>query len=147
MHSRPSKHGIHIISSVSSTYGSNAYIRSILDFEAIFPDARYGVRNGYARQAIAIIERIIADACHGIRNRHARQSRAAKERTPADGRHGVRNRYARQARATRERTLADARYGARNRHARQARAVFVFASLLLSIIYILNGRKVIAWIL
>ena len=32
-------------------------------------------------------------------------------------------------------------------HFGEARATIVFASLLLSIIYILNGRKVIAWIL
>ena len=91
MHSHPSKHGIHIISSFSGTYGSNAYIRSILDFVAIFPDARYGVRNGYARQTRAIIERSIANARHGVADGHARQTSATSECILADACHGIWN--------------------------------------------------------
>ena len=47
MHSCPSKHGIHKISSLSGTYGNNLHVRLTLDFLVIFP---------YANNAIAIPE-------------------------------------------------------------------------------------------
>ena len=52
-----------------------------------------------------------------------------------------------QARATIERIISYARHTIGDGDGGQAWATRVFASLLLSIIYILNGRKVIAWIL
>ena len=75
------------------------------------------------------------------------QARAIGEATFSQTGDGVGNRDARQARAQREALISQTGDGVGNRDARQARAVTVFASLLLSIIYILNGRKVIAWIL
>ena len=37
MHSCPSKHGIHKISSLSGTYGNNLHVRLTHDFLVIFP--------------------------------------------------------------------------------------------------------------
>ena len=79
MHSRPSKHGIHIISSVSSTYGSGAHIRFILDFVAIFPDARHAVWNRHRGQATAARESTTADPRHAVWNRHRGQATAMIE--------------------------------------------------------------------
>ena len=39
MHSCPSKHGIHKISSLSGTYGNNLHVRLTLDFLVIFPNS------------------------------------------------------------------------------------------------------------
>ena len=75
------------------------------------------------------------------------QAQATIEAISSQPGDGVGNRDARQARAFIEATISQTGDGVGNRDARQARAVTVFASLLLSIIYILNGRKVIAWIL
>ena len=99
MHSHPSKHGIHIISSFSSTYGSNAYIRSILDFVAIFPDACHRVWNCYAGKTRTAIKRLVAYARYRVPNRYTCQARAAIEDIVADACHRVRNRNARQSRA------------------------------------------------
>ena len=50
-------------------------------------------------------------------------------------------------RTTIEAPVSQTCHGRRNSDGRERRTMIVFASLLLSIIYILNGRKVIAWIL
>lgn len=68
MHSCPSKHGIHKISSLSGTYGNNLHIRLTLDFLVIFPNTGDAVRNVDAGQTAAFTERIVSDAGNAIAN-------------------------------------------------------------------------------
>ena len=111
MHSSPSKHGIHKISSLSGTYGNNLHVRLTLDFLVIFPYARHAVGNLHRGQTTAITERIITDARHAVGNLHRGQTTAIIERIIADTRHAVGNLHRGQTTAIIERIIADTCYG------------------------------------
>ena len=79
MHSCPSKHGIHKISSLSGNYGNNLHVRLTLDFLVIFPNACYTVWNGDTDQAAASRECMMINLCHTVRNSDACQAAAFRE--------------------------------------------------------------------
>jgi len=66
MHSCPSKHGIHKISSLSGNYGNNLHVRLTLDFLVIFPYTCHAVGDGDGGEAATPIERIMTNACHAV---------------------------------------------------------------------------------
>ena len=76
MHSCPSKHGIHKISSLSGNYENNLHIRLTLDFLVIFP-------------ATAPRESIVSDGSHGIGDGNGGQADAITESRASDGSHGI----------------------------------------------------------
>jgi hypothetical protein len=69
------------------------------------------------------------------------------ESTLADSSHTIGNSDASKSTATIECIVADANHAIANGDAGKITASRVFASLFLSAIYILNGRKVVTWIL
>ena len=92
--------------------------------ESSITNARHTVANGYRSQSTTIDESVLTNTCHTVGNSNWRQATTASESILTNTCHTVANGYR-----------------------SQSTTVTVFASLLLSIIYILNGRKVIAWIL
>lgn len=84
----------------------------------------YGGRNGYLFQRMAVSENAVADMDDFVRNVDSCKAVASFECG-----------------------IAEIDHGGGQRDRREGNTAGVFASLLLSIIYILNGRKVIAWIL
>ena len=89
----------------------------------------------------------VSNARHTVGNRDGGQAAATRESTVSYARHAVANRDGGQAAASRESRASYARHAVGNRDGGQAAASRVFASLFLSAIYILNGRKVVTWIL
>ena len=75
------------------------------------------------------------------------EARARRERPLANAGHAIRDGDAGQAGAFIERIIANAGHAIGNSDACKTGAISVFASLFLSAIYILNGRKVVTWIL
>ena len=76
MHSCPSKHGIHKISSLSGNYENNLHIRLTLDFLVIFPDGSHGIGDSHGGQATAPRESIVSDGSHGIGDGNGGQAAA-----------------------------------------------------------------------
>ena len=89
MHSCPSKHGIHKISSLSGTYGNNLHIRLTLDFLVIFPYASHAIGDGNGSKAGAKPERSFSNAYHAVWDGDGGKARATIERTLSNARHTV----------------------------------------------------------
>ena len=87
------------------------------------------------------------DICYRLGDGDRLQEWAILKRLAANAGHWAGDGDRLQGWATIKRTVANARYGVEDGDGLQGWAISVFASILLSIIYILNGRKVIAWIL
>lgn len=114
MHSCPSKHGIHKISSLSGTYGNNLHVRLTLDFLVIFPYTRYSIGNRDGCQAAATHESLITNTRYSIGNRDRGQAGAKSESTLPYSRHAIGNCYGGHAAATIESTLPYARHAVGN---------------------------------
>ena len=89
MHSCPSKHGIHKISSLSGNYGNNLHVRLTLDFLVIFSYGSHGIGDVDGGQASAFIESIVPYGSHGIGDVDGGQTAAIKECRVPYGSHGI----------------------------------------------------------
>ena len=89
MHSCPSKHGIHKISSLSGNYGNNLHVRLTLDFLVIFSYGSHGIGDVDGGQASAFIESIVPYGSHGIGDVDGGQTAAILESIISYGSHGI----------------------------------------------------------
>ena len=92
-------------------------------------------------------EAVMSQTCHGGGNIYGRERSTVSETFPLQFFYGGGNVYRSERRTIGETVFFQACYGRWNIYGSERSTTCVFASLLLSIIYILNGRKVIAWIL
>ena len=96
---------------------------------------------------ITVRESLNADDCLAAENGDGGQATTASESSIINALHAVWDGNRGQATTTRESITTDIRHAVRNGDRGQAATAMVFASLFLSAIYILNGRKVVTWIL
>ena len=105
-------------------------------------NARHAVGDGDGGKARAIRERTFSNARHTVADGDGGKARAFRERIISNACHTIGDGYGGEARTTRERRKSNARHTVADGDGGKARAMIVFVYCFISIIYVLNGRKV-----
>ena len=114
MHSSPSKHGIHKISSPSGTYGNNLHVCLTLDFLVIFPNARYAIRDGDRSQTATASKCELSNARHAVRDSNSFKAATVVKCGIINALHAVRDGDGGQLTATLESAFSNARHAVRD---------------------------------
>ena len=115
--------------------------------KATKPSANVLAMESHGGQAAAIGESIAADGSDTVADGHGGKAAAIRESIVADGGDAVGDGHRGKAAATRESRPADGGDAVGDGHRGKAAATRAFTNRFISVIYVLNGRKVMTCIL